>query len=173
MKIAQLVVTSYHGAEKRLARYGHGFTHLVSINEPNIEPVRGRETVPQVLALFFDDATRWREGYTLPSEEHIHELLVFAKTLNPSSRLLVHCAAGISRSTAAAYIILADRYGSGREAEALAEVFAAQVDTWGGPAPNELMVELADRLLRREGRLTRERELARHTTPVTPYGSGY
>src|SRR5690242_13103445 len=44
------------------------------------------------------------EGYVLPATEHIEQLLAFVRAWGRESPLLFHCWAGISRSTAAAYI---------------------------------------------------------------------
>lgn len=64
--------------------------------------------------------------------------------------MLVHCWAGVSRSTAAAYVILCDRLGPGRELE------IARALRWRAPhaCPNSLMVRLADEALGRNGRMT-------------------
>ncbi|APU88999.1 tyrosine phosphatase-like protein [Virus Rctr197k] len=156
----KLTVTSRRGAEYRLAR-PHTYTHLVSIRDAKrSKPVTGHETVPCVLGLYFDDVSFWRPGYLMVDETHIIDLLRFGRGLDGTAQLLVHCEQGISRSVAAAYIILADRYGPGQEARAMAEVIAARADCGDGPSPNHRMLEIADRLLKREGQLARERGLA-------------
>jgi predicted protein tyrosine phosphatase len=60
----------------------------------------------------------------------------------------VHCHAGVSRSTAAAAILLAQR-NPGEEAAAFRHVARIRPGAW----PNRRMVEIADRLLQRDGRL--------------------
>jgi predicted protein tyrosine phosphatase len=40
----------------------------------------------------------------MPQAEHVAELLGFVATCDPTDSVLIHCYAGISRSTAAAYI---------------------------------------------------------------------
>ncbi len=62
--------------------------------------------------------------------------------------VLVHCHAGVSRSTAATAILLAQD-NPGREAEAFAAVARLRPGAW----PNARMVDFADDLLERDGRL--------------------
>lgn len=65
----------------------------------------------------------------------------------PGEYLLIHCAAGISRSTAAAFAILCKAMGPGREREALLEIRRIRNIAY----PNRLMVAYADILLERDG----------------------
>src|SRR5690349_13228248 len=44
------------------------------------------------------------EGYVLPTSAHVESLLTFIRAWDQESPLVIHCWAGISRSTAAAYI---------------------------------------------------------------------
>ena len=46
-----------------------------------------------------------------PAPHHVEELLAFGGTWNADAPMLVHCWAGISRSMAAAYILLCDCSG--------------------------------------------------------------
>ena len=63
--------------------------------------------------------------------------------------MLVHCWAGVSRSMAAAYILLCDRAGPGYELE-IARALRARASH---ASPNTLMVRLADEALTRERRM--------------------
>jgi predicted protein tyrosine phosphatase len=72
--------------------------------------------------------------------------------------VLVHCAAGISRSTAAALILLTVRKGPGKEGEALETLleYLQKAEQKGlrdlaGFYPNIHMIRLADELLERKG----------------------
>ena len=71
-----------------------------------------------------------------------------AKGGNP--HVLVHCHMGISRSTAAMAILLAQIRQKEYETAVFAELLRLQPDAW----PNCLMIELADKLLGRQGQLT-------------------
>ena len=65
--------------------------------------------------------------------------------------LLIHCQVGVSRSTAIALAILADRLGPGQEGEALQALLRLRPQA----IPNLLVVSLADDLLARNGALRR------------------
>ncbi len=78
-----------------------------------------------------------------------HQPAYVGATLKPG-RLLIHCAAGRRRSTAAAFTILCARLGPGLEAEAMTQLLSACERT---PLPNMLMCSFADRLLGRNGAL--------------------
>ena len=56
------------------------------------------------LKLVMHDIESEREGHTLPSEAHVAELLDFVGKWDRTAPMIIHCYAGISRSTAAAFI---------------------------------------------------------------------
>jgi predicted protein tyrosine phosphatase len=64
-------------------------------------------------------------------------------------KVLIHYGAGISRSAAAALIMYACWLGPGKEQEAIKKVFTLRPTA----RPNRRMIELADKILGREGRL--------------------
>ncbi len=64
-------------------------------------------------------------------------------------QFLVHCHAGRCRSTAMALFLLADELGPGNEEEAVKRLFQIA----DRPAPNLLVLDLADKMLKRDGRL--------------------
>jgi predicted protein tyrosine phosphatase len=84
-----------------------------------------------------------------PSEEHVRNLLAFARGWNAEAPMLVHCWAGISRSMAATFTILCDRLGPDRELQIARAIRrrAPHAD------PNRLFVCFADRVLGRAGRM--------------------
>lgn len=101
------------------------------------------------LRLSIHDVTEASDGITCPEHGHISSLLGFTRSWDGCSPILIHCWAGISRSTAAAYILLCDLRGAGKE-HRLAETlrfFAPHAQ------PNRLMIRHADFLLAREGRM--------------------
>ena len=90
-----------------------------------------------------------------PQDHHVEALLAFGETLRPEVeagevRVLVHCWAGVSRSTAAAFALKCQLTGLS-EAEALLYVHSVRRQMW----PNELIVDLADDALQRRGRMRR------------------
>src|SRR5262249_36441866 len=56
------------------------------------------------LILSMDDITVPMDGYTLPCDEHVSALIAFVRGWDRAKPLVVHCYAGISRSTAGAYV---------------------------------------------------------------------
>lgn len=90
------------------------------------------------------------DGHVLPGEVHVRRILDFAASWDRERPLLIHCYAGISRSTAAAYIAACALAPERDEAEIALALRAASPSA----TPNALFVDIADRLLAREGRMS-------------------
>jgi predicted protein tyrosine phosphatase len=100
------------------------------------------------LLLRFNDIDREQSGLVAPTSHDIENILSFARSWEDRSPLLIHCWAGISRSSAAAFIVACDR-NPGCEREIAVELrLRAPFCT-----PNRLMIALADDLLSRDGRM--------------------
>jgi predicted protein tyrosine phosphatase len=84
------------------------------------------------------------------NDEHMARLLAFGERVHAdqNSRLLVNCHAGVSRSTAAAAILLC-QHAPGQEEAA----FMRLAEIRPQALPNQLMCATADRLLQRNGAL--------------------
>jgi predicted protein tyrosine phosphatase len=89
----------------------------------------------------------------VPGREHVARVVDFAQAWDGRGALLIHCAAGVSRSTAAGLILLAARH-PGRERE-IALTMRRRAP-W--ISPNRRMVQLADELLGRNGALLAARD---------------
>ncbi|MGD0635983.1 MAG: protein tyrosine phosphatase [Beijerinckiaceae bacterium] len=89
------------------------------------------------------------DGHILPAEEHVEDVLAFVRAWDRAEPLVIHCWAGVSRSTAAAYIA-ACALDESRCEFALARELRQRSPT---ATPNARMIEIADRLLAREGRM--------------------
>ncbi len=105
------------------------------------------------LRIEIDDVSEARPDRVLPEEEHVVRLIDFLREVDPNEPLLLHCMAGISRSMAAALIALV-LDAEGREEEAARQIRELAPHA----SPNRRIVELADRLLDREGRLVAARD---------------
>jgi predicted protein tyrosine phosphatase len=89
------------------------------------------------------------DGHILPGHDHVTRLLAFARRWDRRAPLVVHCYAGVSRSTAAAYIITCALNFRGNEFE-LARALRLASPT---ATPNARLVAVADELLARNGRM--------------------
>lgn len=101
------------------------------------------------LEMRFHDVVDPGPEWTAPAVEHVERLLAFGRTLPADGHLLVHCQMGISRSSAAMLLILAQARPDRPAAEALAAVVGIRDLAW----PNLRMVEMGDALLGRGGTL--------------------
>lgn len=142
----RLIVSPLRQVEPLLA--AHRPSHLVTLASPGAEAAFDAE---HRLDLRFNDIAVPREGLVAPSAEHLETLLAFVDGWNGERPLLIHCWAGVSRSTAAAYVVACARTAPGREVE-----WAARLrDAAPTATPNPLMIALADRLLGRDGAMVR------------------
>lgn len=90
-----------------------------------------------------------QEGRTAPAEDHVLALIAFLKGWNPDETLLVHCWAGISRSTATAFIGACLHNPHADEAA----IAGAVADASPTAFPNTRIVSIADDLMGRKGRM--------------------
>ena len=125
-------------------------SHLITLLDPKdiiatpegIEPDRH-------LKLGVNDINEPHPDYVAPEGHHVERLISFIKTWEGSDPLLVHCWAGISRSTASAFIALC------MNNEGVSELEIARSMRSAAPHihPNRRIVAYADNLLGRDGRM--------------------
>lgn len=126
-------------------------TYLISIGDGDDPLPQGYENAERKLRLRIADVVT-EEGATV---EDIQRIVQLAEQLRSErGTLLIHCEAGVSRSTATALIIYACWLGQGREAEAMERVIAQRPFA----VPNRRMVALGDTLLALGGNLLRARD---------------
>lgn len=129
-------------------------THVLSILDPGHPDPTAFGTWRQHhrLTLRFHDVIADYPGYEAPRPEHIVALLQFGDELHAAGdsleHLLIHCHAGVSRSTAALAILLAREHPDD-DAAAFERLLAIRPQAW----PNSRMIRFADDLLGRRGRL--------------------
>ena len=132
-----------------------GVSHVLSILDPEwpVPEAFGTFGAHRRLELRFHDVIEDTERTKGPQESHVAQLLGFGRDLlaepAPAAHLLVHCHAGISRSTAAMTLILAQAMPERDAGEILAEVLRIREKAW----PNLHIVELGDAMLGRGGTL--------------------
>jgi len=101
------------------------------------------------LLLDMDDIAEPLDGYRAPAEEHLTDLLRFVRDWDRSAPLVVHCYAGISRSTAGAFVT-ACALNPHRDEAGIAQALRRASPT---ASPNPRIVSLADGMLGRKGRM--------------------
>ena len=101
------------------------------------------------LILGMDDISTPMDGYIIPADDHVDKLITFVRGWDRAKPLVVHCFAGISRSTAGAYVA-ACALNPGRDEMAIARELRRASAT---ATPNIRIVSLADRMLGRDGRM--------------------
>jgi predicted protein tyrosine phosphatase len=101
------------------------------------------------LIVSISDIVEQLEGHVLPQDHHVADLLNFVSEWDRRAPLLVHCFAGVSRSTAAAFIA-ACALEPGVPETWFAQAIRRQSAT---ATPNARLVALADARLGRQGRM--------------------
>ena len=103
------------------------------------------------LILGMDDIAMPMDGYVHPGKQHVIDLIEFVQGWDRRAPLVMHCYAGISRSTAGAFIS-ACALNPGRDEAGVARAIRAASATAN---PNIMLVSHADRILGRQGRMVR------------------
>ena len=101
------------------------------------------------LQLTFHDIVEPVDGFITPRAEDAETLVDFFKRWDRESPLLIHCWAGISRSTAAAFTALCMLRPEMAEERIAKELRRASPSA----TPNRLIVSHVDKILGREGRM--------------------
>jgi predicted protein tyrosine phosphatase len=119
----------------------------------NVDQVQRPESVLPAnhLKISMDDITEQMDGFVVPSDSHIEQVLNFVRGWDRSAPLVVHCYAGISRSTASAFAAVCMLNPHRDEISIARQIRAASPIA----SPNRLIVSLADRALGRDGRMLR------------------
>jgi predicted protein tyrosine phosphatase len=125
-------------------------SHIVTLLRTVDIVERPRSIAPgNHLILGMDDISTPLDGYTHPAEEHVVELVEFVRRWDRRAPLVMHCYAGISRSTAGAFIS-ACALNPGRDETGIAQIIRRSSAT---AMPNIMLVSHADRILKRNGRM--------------------
>lgn len=136
----EIRVSSYEGAKNLIAE---GWpTKIISLIREEVEHQGSHH-----LVLVFDDIARPNPAYIHPTEAHLDHVFEFTKELTDDDRVLVHCLAGISRSTAVAIAIMMqhgmDYYDAYNHIEMIRPILE----------PNKLIISYIDRHFGLEGKL--------------------
>ena len=132
-------------------------THVLSILDPDCpdpDAFRAYDAHHRTVLRFHDIIEPIPEQI-LPEPADVEAILAFGRVLGEEAaarnegHLLVHCHAGISRSTAAMAMLLAQVHPDEDEREIFARLLRLRPQAW----PNSRMIDFADDLLARNGRL--------------------
>jgi len=127
-----------------------GARHVVSLLGDEARVERPTSIAPENhLWLRLHDISAPLDGYIVPGEKHVAELIGFVRGWDRRAPLVVHCFAGISRSTASAFTAVC-ALNPQRDEDDIAQALRRASPT---ATPNIRIVALADRLLRRDGRM--------------------
>ena len=131
-----------------------GVSHVLSIidtHEPRPPALDDYFEIEHEL-IRFDDVVAEYPGFEACTPAHIERVLAFGDRVHarPDAHVLIHCHAGVSRSMAAAAILMT-QHAPGHEEEAFLKLLELRKHGW----PNTRMVEFADVLLKRDGALLR------------------
>jgi predicted protein tyrosine phosphatase len=122
---------------------------LLTLLSPDYPPVDWNAfACERHVRLAFHDIIEPMPGLVAPDRDMMRAILDFGRDSESQRALLIHCWAGISRSSAAAFVIACDR-NPGFERDIAAELRRRAPSA----TPNRLMVRLADDLLERGGRM--------------------
>jgi predicted protein tyrosine phosphatase len=127
-----------------------GALHIVSLLKHRDRVERPEHILEKNhLVLGMDDISTPLEGYVIPSEQHVDKLIEFVREWDRAKPIVMHCYAGISRSTAGAYVA-ACALNENRSERVIAQELRRASAT---ATPNARIVSLADRMLGRAGRM--------------------
>jgi predicted protein tyrosine phosphatase len=125
-------------------------SHLVTlINGETPVPTPPSIGPDRHLRLAMNDICEPAAGLVLPCEDHVADLVQFALEWDRKASLLIHCWAGISRSTAAAFISLCALNPEADEFDLAQALRRASPTAY----PNRRLVALGDEALARSGRM--------------------
>lgn len=144
------------GIEELAGHCEQGVSHVLSILDPDwpVPEAFGVFGEHAKLELRFHDVIEQRDASVIaPRPAHVADLLAFGHDLlaEPPSmaHLLVHCHAGVSRSTASMALILAQAQPDLPAERILDEVLRIRPQAW----PNLRLIEIGDAQLGRDGAL--------------------
>jgi predicted protein tyrosine phosphatase len=124
--------------------------HVISLNDPNSVP----PTMPDIpatnrLCVEFHDVSEETPNRINPTIENIEAIIAFGRcVLDGGDPVLIHCVAGVSRSTAAGLIVAANC--STKEPDELVKLLRNKAPYC---QPNTMMIRLGDNSMELNGEL--------------------
>jgi len=126
-----------------------GATHVLSLLDPGKRPFLHPNTNRKNwLLMNFEDNLTEKEPNS-PTRDHVARILEWGRALPNDAIVLVHCEAGVSRSTAAALALLVQHYGRDK----IDHCVQLLLDVRPHACPNPLITLFADEQLECDGEL--------------------
>ena len=143
-----IVVCSLREAQNQISK--HEAKRAVTILGPGTDLPRFDGVDPDDhLRLTFHDIAAASPGLNPPQTQDMVSLLTFLRQWDKQQPMIIHCWAGISRSTAAGYIATCLLRPKADEFELAGELREASPSA----SPNPMLIALADEALGRDGRM--------------------
>ncbi|CAN5279524.1 protein-tyrosine phosphatase family protein [soil metagenome] len=129
-----------------------GARHILTVMANVAQVVRPASVLEDNhLRIQMDDINEPAQGFVAPSHEHVEQALTFIRRWDRAAPLVIHCYAGISRSTASAFMAACALNPHRDESSIARQIRSASPTAY----PNRLIVTLADQVLGRNGRMVR------------------
>jgi predicted protein tyrosine phosphatase len=129
-----------------------GASHILTVMGKVEQVLRPESVLPaNHLRVAMDDITEPMDGFVAPSAEHVEQVLSFVRSWDRGAPLVIHCYAGVSRSTASAFAAACALNPHRDEMTIARQIRSASPIA----SPNRLIVSLADKALGRDGRMLR------------------
>jgi predicted protein tyrosine phosphatase len=143
-----IIVCSLRAAHEQLTL--HQAKSAISILAPPTQhPVFHGLRKTDHLCLSFHDVAAATPGLNAPGKQDMDKLLDFLQAWDQTRPMLIHCWAGISRSTASAFIASC-LFQPDRDEQELADILR---EASPSATPNPMLIKLADQALGRDGRM--------------------
>jgi predicted protein tyrosine phosphatase len=127
-----------------------GARHVVSLLASDDNLTRPATIEPENhLWLQLHDITAPQDGFVAPQARHVEQLIAFVQRWPRETALVIHCYAGVSRSSAAAFVA-ACALSPASEEKTIAVALRRASPT---ATPNIRIIAIADELLARRGRM--------------------
>lgn len=124
-------------------------SHLITLLGQEMIEAHGAMPVGRHLRILVNDITESADGLIAPNAAMVRSILDFGAGWDAREPMLIHCWAGISRSSATAFILACERNPQTSEGEIAAHIR----DVSAIAHPNPRLVALADDMMRRRGRM--------------------
>jgi predicted protein tyrosine phosphatase len=128
----------------------HTPARVVSVLDPGLDfPELGPSYVGRHLRLEFHDINVPTDKQVMPAAAHIDRLLRFFERWDPGDSMLIHCRAGIGRSTAIAFIAACFHNPRADEQDIADQLRRISPNA----RPNRTLIGIADNAMERRGRM--------------------